>query len=460
MPASNEHAITTMSYCRYHPNIHARFYCPNCHYLACSECVDEVDSYGPNQARCFHCKEQMDFLGGAGGIEPFWRRFGQAFRYPLHSNALWVLGISTAITLLGWVIPLLGLLATAFLYKYCFSCLERTAHGQLQAPQVVTATSGGLVLLLQIVGILSLAVGSVVVLAAQLSPALGIIWAIFVTLALPAAFMILAMNQDFGQAVDPRKHLELIGAMGPGYFILWLLLLIMSSSVGALQILIGEHFLLFGYTASVLVSSYYAIVMFHLMGYAIFQYQDKLGFSAQEQTGEFKKRGDKQRLKAKAGMLLKDGEYEQAANLYHDYLQKQPRDSEINELLFNLLVATSSADALGKFAEQYFNYLFVSEQLFKVSSNYRRLLQLLPNYTPSSHRLRSQLAEQLYQLGDFKGAARLLKNYHQNCSNRAQVIEAYQLMLQCLNQIPKTEALRQQYQNYIDKLVAAMQSEP
>lgn len=441
-----------MKYCRFHPSEAASYHCPTCHYHACHQCTDEGDGHSADEGLCFVCKSPLDFLGAAYTAEPFWRRLGDAFRYPLASEPISVLLIAATISLVGLYIPLLNILAAAFLYKYCFACLEATAHGKNKAPNVTVATSGGIQLLLHIIGILVLGLGSIILIANFIGWLPASLWAVFVSIALPAAFMILAINKDFSQAINPSKQLELMSAIGPAYFLLLLLLFVMMSSVGLLQYIIGDNFSSIGQFSSLLISNYYAIVMFNVMGYAVFQYQDKLGISADVDDGKTKRRTDKQRLKAKVGIFLKEGNYYGASNLYHSYLDKYPQDNEINDRLFNLLTGINADAALIKFADQYLTQLFTSEQHFKISSSYKQLLQCSPEYKPNSPNLRLKLAQQLYQLGDFKKAALLLKDFHKQSSSEKLTIEAYSLMIDCLDKLPGTEAQQKQYQLFVEKL--------
>lgn len=442
-----------MNPCRYHPVEAALFHCRQCNYYACESCADECDQYS-GQHRCFLCKGQLESLGSAQAAKPFWRQLKQFFRYPFASGPISCLLIASLISLLGLYIPLLSLLATALIYKYCFCCLEETALGQLRPPAFSEASSGGLSLLIQIAAILLINIGAIFVAANFLGAAAAITVALLVTMALPAAFMILAIDKDLGQAIHPGRQWRLIANIGASYFILLILIFIMISSVGFLHYVISDNFAAVGQFASFLVSNYYTIVIFHLLGYTLYQHQDKLGLVGQESNSHSDVRSHKQRCKAKAGMLLKDGDYRGACNVYHDYLGKNPRDNEIADRLFNLLLASKNSDGLDFYADQYLQLLFNTEQTFKVSSSYKQLLLINPAYRPKWPNLSQRLAEQLYQLGDFKNAARLLKDFHKLEEDPSLVIQAYRLMVEILNEIPNTLKQRQQYQAFVAKLEA------
>ncbi|MBB6521733.1 hypothetical protein [Pseudoteredinibacter isoporae] len=443
-----------MSYCRYHPSEPATFYCEQCHYHACRSCTNDSDSFDENSAQCFLCKSPMVSLGSAHTAEPFWRRIGKAFQYALGKESITALIITAVISLIGLYVPFVSLIALAFLYKYCFFCLEQTAHGNMTAPDISKATSGGLQILLQIVGLLVLSIGSTIVLAHFAGATIAILWMIFITAALPAAFMILAINKDFSQAINPGRQLELMGAIGPAYFILLILLFMMMSSVGVIHWMIGEQFSTIGQLSSTLISNYYSVVMFHLMGYVVFQYQDKLGIVAHEQDDKKNQRSDQQRLNAKLGMLLKDGDYQGASHLMQAQLARTPKDRELADRLLNLLLETKDLKALAKFTEDYFAQLFATEQHYKIGSRFQQIKTLIPDYRPQKMNLRLQLAEHLYEMGDHKQAALLLKNFHKDSQDKRLIVEAYQVMVQCLENLPNGKEQSRPYQQYVDKLSA------
>lgn len=442
-----------MKPCRYHPLEASHFICHQCHYHACQQCAEENDQY-TGEHTCFLCKAELEHLGSAQAAEPFWRQLKRFFHYPLATEAITALVIGSVISLLGLFIPLVSLLATAFIYKYCFCCLEETALGNLKPPQVNKASSGGFSLLLQIAGILLVNLGAVFLAAQFLGGTIALVVGIFAVIALPAAFMILAIDKDLGQAINPIRQWRLMGTIGSSYLILLLLIFIMVSSVGALNYAISDNFANVGQFLSILVSNYYTIVIFHLLGYTLYQYQDQLGLVSQEQSDFSQIRTNKERCKAHASMLLKDGDFRDACNCYHDYLRKHPRDTEMADRLFNLLIALKYQEGLELYADQYLQLLFNTDQLFKVSSCYKQLRLINKDYQPKWPNLSHLLAEQLYQLGDFNNAARLLKNFHKREQDKKAVAEAYQLMVKVLTEIPNTEKQQQQYLSFIGKLEA------
>jgi len=442
-----------MIFCRYHPSDPALYHCETCSVDACTQCTDEAGN-SSSEHFCFTCKSPLEHLGSGQSAKPFWRQLDQAFRYPLHKEPLSCLIIAAIISLAGLFIPFVGLLAAAFIYKYCFCCLEETALGNMTPPDVNNATTGGFVLLFQIIGIIVVNIGAILIAAAFVGETAAILVLCFVTIALPAAFMILAIDKEFGQAINPSKQWQLMVAIGPSYLILLIILFIMMSSVGLLNLLISENFSAVGEISSFLVSNYYAVVIFHLMGYTLFQYQDKLGLVEEEINTGAKQRTPKQRCKARASILLKEGDYQEAANLYHSFLNKFPKDTEIADRVFNLLLNSKNAQGLDRYADQYLQLLFDTEQNFKVSNSYKQLVAINPGYQPHHPKLKIQMADQLHQLGDFKNAALLLKNFHKENSDERLIIHAYSLMVEILEKLPNAQKQREQYQKFVLKLRA------
>jgi hypothetical protein len=106
----------------------------------------------------------MDFLGSGHSAVPFWRRLEESFRYPLNVQTLiLIVGVAILMPILGylpftfvWYLMVFG----AFL-KYCFSCLQNTAHGLMVAPDITEAYGGGLDLVGKLLVIL-IATGAVI----------------------------------------------------------------------------------------------------------------------------------------------------------------------------------------------------------------------------------------------------------------------------------------------------------
>ena len=310
-----------MSYCKYHPLVAAGRTCLDCQASLCAGCcAEEAHS---DKARCLSCNGQTQSLGITADTEPFWRHLEASFRYPLNKSVIsFVLIISlltVALTSLPWPIMIgLNILLSGIMVKYCFNCLSETALGKMTAPDITSAYQGGVILVIRLIIALVLMVAAVVVIGSKLSVNLAAIVGFFLIIALPAMIILYAMSESMSDALNPLKIVSLMKAIGVSYGIILGILLIMISSVEVLSVevlqgLFGAHESVLALTLQSAISNYYAIVMFHLMGYMIFQYQHRLGYTAEQNTGKQKKgRSLNEKYLSRIQILTKEGKLDKA----------------------------------------------------------------------------------------------------------------------------------------------------
>jgi hypothetical protein len=129
--------------------------------------------------------------------------------------------------------------------------------------------------------------------------------------------------------MNPLGTVRLMATIGLAYGLLLALIMIMMGSVGVINEFIGTDFSMATNILQSIVSNYYMIVVFHLMGYMIFQYQDKLGFSATESDGEAAElRPERDRLAALIDVNIKEGNYEEVLAQLITAIKDFPNDRE------------------------------------------------------------------------------------------------------------------------------------
>ena len=217
-------------------------------------------------------------------IVPFWNRLREIILYPAHGASMAnivVLALCTLVVFLPFKIMalVLLLLVNVAMYRYAFECLRATANGQLTPPEggflSTTDKSLGwkLIGLLFIIGVLA-GVGIVL-----FGPRLGIVWLLFLGLCMPAAVMVLAMEESVGAAINPGKWFSIIGRIGWSYLAVVGLCLAVLMSEGFGQNLVAKVMpLAVALVAVSLISNYCLVIMFHLMGYLLYQYHDEVGY--------------------------------------------------------------------------------------------------------------------------------------------------------------------------------------
>jgi tetratricopeptide (TPR) repeat protein len=461
-------------YCKYHPLDGATYFCEQCNVHQCDHCVDDAQL----PARCFVCGHHLVSLGSGNQAEPFWRRLPEAFKYPLNASSMSLIVITSIASVMAMLMPFLWILALALylfaagaLLKYSFTCLERTAMGEMKAPDVMDAYQGGISLLLQLVVItiiLGLAVG---VAAHFLGPAIGGLLGFIAVISFPAILIRFAQTENMLEAMNPFAALSLIGAIGLPYGLLMAFILIMMTSVGLLHEWIGQLFPAVSYVLQSMVSSYYTLVAFHLMGYMLFQYQDQLGYSARiDEDEEQPKREAADRLAAQIQVLLKEGDYERVVTLYYQAFKQYPNDARFFDQFFELLYVCKKTALMADFGTSYLHFLNRKKRLDKLTPGFKQIRVIAPDFLPDSPALRLQLASLLKQQGDSALAVKLLNAMHKQYPDYAELPQAYYLLSDILGQMPAMQAqadkcrqMAQQLEKVAErkKLEAAMaQAEP
>lgn len=269
-----------MDTCKYHPLQATVFQCDACQISTCESCVDYHDD--AHEPRCVHCHGPLISVVNSENIAPFWRRIEQAFRYPVNGNTLLLIVILSVVStvaaeLLGSGLVSLVITLAAFggLLKYSFMCLMETSEGEFTPPDITEALTGGLGLAFKMIAMIILMVGSVLVLAFYVHEMVALLAAVLYIIGLPAVIITFAHTQSIFAALNPMFFLGLIWRIGFPYAALLGFMLIMSGSVSLLDSLIGDGYAAVSGVLSMIVSNYYTVVMFHIMGYLLYQYRDR-----------------------------------------------------------------------------------------------------------------------------------------------------------------------------------------
>ncbi|MEX1033819.1 MAG: DUF4013 domain-containing protein [Cellvibrionaceae bacterium] len=427
-----------MDYCKYHPLTPATYSCRVCHTYNCDSCVDESD---PRKGeRCFTCARPVEHLGAINQAIPFWRRLEESFRYPLATRTLVLI---VAVSLLGSVLAYLPLailwylMVTGAFLKYCFSCLKNTASGLLVPPDITEAYSGGLALIGSLLAML-VAMGVAVFGAYQyFGPQIAGLLGFLIILALPAVVILFGMTDSVAEALNPLNLLRLIAAVGLPYGLILGFVLMMSASVSVINELIGHSYSMVSNVLQSMVANYYTIVMFHIMGYMIFQYQGELGFTAREDSGESDApRSERDHMAARIDIRLKEGDYNGLVELFDVALAKFPADKEFHKQRFEFFYATGRKELTEEAANRYLDFLLRSQQDYQLTTIYKRVLALSAGYQPASAKVRHELALACKNRGDSLSAIKLINGMHKQFPDYPQLPEAFELMADALEDIP------------------------
>ncbi len=426
--------------CHYHPGDPAKWHCSECQMYYCHRCMPDADTR-LHKALCPKCSKAMRYLGAATEVVPFWHRIGEFFRYPFYTDPLIVIAICTLVPLIAPanIIGLIIWLTLALaLFKYTYAVINRTAEGHLKPPPVSEAFTGSgfnIVILQLLVFIL---MGALVGAAAMLGgPVLMLLALAFVVLALPASIMVLAMERSVGAAINPMNLAVLISRIGTPYFLLYGYLILLTLASGAAQDFAVTHFPLWvAQPLAGFLNSTFTLILFHMLGYLLFQYQEELGFASdiqdEETTASYQQRDRSSRFDADLDMNLKDGNYDRVQRMLKDALKKDRDDPRRLGQLYQLLTARNDVQELYRYHPRLMSWLAERNDGDSLNGLINTLQTLEPNFQLDDPELSFRCATALYHGGHFKAALRLLQDFHKRFPDSEQLAPAYLLAAQAL----------------------------
>lgn len=435
-----------MRYCDYHPDSAATYYCEHCDISTCDKCSNE-DKH--SETVCFECDGPLESLGTGFAAEPFWRRLDSTFRYGLNPEVLIFISIIAVLNSILSFVPfswLLQLMLTGAFFKYCFVCLQNTAQGLMQPADITEGYQDGLKTLGQLLLVL-IGIGGMCSLAFYLlGKNFGALISFALLCGLPAAIITLALSESVLEAINPFRLWGIVSAVGLPYGLLLAFIMVMFSSVAVISQIIGAEFGFVSMALQSFISNFYSVVMFHMMGYMIFQYQHKLGFVARNEDNTTI-RSDIEKAKAKLNISLRRGDFDQVLEDYIKAIKAHPEDTSIAEQCFQYLSASSNTEHLDEFGSFYLELLMKNKREDQMRPTYKRVLQSLPKFMPDMPEIRFALAKQLYHIGDHKHAIRLLNGLHNTFPDFKELPAAYTLLADILDGIDKKPEA-EKFRNY------------
>lgn len=392
-------------------------------------------------ALCPHCSRSMRYLGAATEVIPFWNRIGAFFRYPFHTDPLLVIAICTLVPLLlsGNIIGLIITLVLALaLLKYTYAVISHTAEGHMKPPPVAVAFSGGGfdIVILQLL-VFALMGGMVAAAAMVGGPLLMFLALAFVILALPASIMVLAMEHSVMAAVNPMNLAVLISRIGAPYFLLYGYLILLTLASGAAQDFALTHFTPgIARTLAGFLNSTFTLMLFHMLGYLLFQYQEELGFASDlqddEQTGEMQNRDRTKRFDADIDMNLKDGNYDRVQSMLKEALKRDSQSTLRLGQLHQLLTARNDIPELYRYHPQLLNMLTDRNDGDGITTLLAAIETIEPGFRLEEPELSVRCARCLYQRGHYKPALKLVQDFHKRFPDSDELAPAYLLVAQAL----------------------------
>jgi tetratricopeptide (TPR) repeat protein len=428
--------------CHYHPGEAARWHCSECQVHYCSRCLPEADP-GSRQALCPKCNKAMKYLGSGNEVVPFWQRLGSFFRYPFHAAPMTVIAICTFVPALmqsAVTSIVIGVLLSLALLKYNYAVISHTAEGHMSPPPLGMAF-GGAGINTVVMQFLVIAAVIAIIMASGMfgGPIAMMLVMAFAVLAMPASIMILAMEQSAGPAINPINLASLIARIGTPYFLLYGYLILLMLASGAAQQFAFNHFpATISQPVSGFLSSTFTLILFHMLGYLLFQYQEELGFVAELQEDDnspmhdMHHRDRTRRVDADIDMHLKDGHYDRVESILKEQLKRDAHNPVRLGQLYKLLMARRDVEQLYQYHPRLLAWLAERNDGEGIDELISSILEAEPTFRLEDPELAVRCANALYHRKRYKMVLRLLQDFHKRFPDSQEIAPAYLLVAKTL----------------------------
>ena len=273
--------------CSYHPTLPGIWMCERCRKALCPRCVDRRTQGFQDREVYYFCPTCNFRLGPpdiSEAIVPFWKRLHLFFMYPF--SAWQPVALILILAFLSMLVPHAGFLGwglsivvSALMLKYSFESLRISTNGDFVPPDLsgrVLTEDIHLVIKQIVLFVILFIVFRAIAPLGALPVAL---FAIALFLLLPAMIIILTVNDSLFMAINPVYFLGMAVRIGPAYLLMFLFLSLLGGAPVALSEAVLRHLpeglQLFLIAAA---KNYYTLVSYHLMGYVMFQYHERLNY--------------------------------------------------------------------------------------------------------------------------------------------------------------------------------------
>lgn len=394
---------------------------------------------------------------------PFWRRMPRFFIYPMQMGSMLRMGLGALFcTVALFMLGFLGILITGFIIlaflKYSFVVLERTANGRFDEPTNLNGEEGGeMGQAFRMIG-LFIVLGIVIALLTEFLGTVGegIAW-VLMNFVPPAGIMIIAVSHNLFQALNPVQIFFYIRTIGSPYLALCFLLLSLTGSSSWLIGFLAEHVQSWMMVPLIIfVQFYFTLIMYHMMGYVIYQYHDKLGLraavsfeQAEAQLSPNKPAADP--VMARLAALMAEGKEQEAASMLREELRTQWERNDLHERYQKLLVALGKTDVALSHGRDFIGKLVMEKKMFQALDLCEWGLKTDPAFQPGNPDHVHELAAAASVANRHKLALDLMRGFDKRYPGHKHTAPVYLL---------SAKILAEKYHKYVEagKILRALQA--
>lgn len=265
--------------------------------------------------------------------------------------------------------------------------MGRTASGKFDEPDGVEDRSAGdaaqIIRQLCLIGVMGLIASLLAGKFGDIGDGLG--W-LLTSVLTPAGIMIIATHRSLLQALNPAQVFHFVKTIGTPYLALCFILFSLTGSGHWVQIFLVRHmhswllFPLFSF-----VGFYFALITYHMMGYAIYQYHDELGLRAsvsfEQAQAKIAPKKSTDPVLAQLNILVADGHYETAIDLLKAELGKRWENNDLHNRYHKLLLAAGKQALAMHHAREFIAKLVKEKRMFLALDLCEQHLKIDPEFT-------------------------------------------------------------------------------
>ena len=251
---------------------------------------------------------------------------------------------------------------------------------------------------------------------------------------LPGAIMVIAIEDSLVRALNPATTFFFIRAMGKAYFVLWGFFALI---LGVREVVMHLAANLAGYVRlplEMLVGSYLMLALFAMMGYALYQYHQELGYDVKVDFDSHREKGataasgkPSDPMAQQVNIFLKEGKLDEALRYVHDAMRYDKLNPGMNERLHELHKLKGEDAKTLAHGQQYLQSLLAARRGSRAIALLRKLRVMDPQFEPVPDALLG-LAQAAVAERDIALASELVKGFDKRFPNHPDIPGVYLLV--------------------------------
>lgn len=368
--------------------------------------------------------KRLETAPAAAAPPPFWTQLPHIFTYPAHADALIKIAAFSIAAAIAFYLPFSFILVPLVWFgfiAYCFGILERTARGHLVAADFISNRTDRDYRPLKQVVIFFILMVVAGLAEAYLGNVAGQVALVIVAFVLPAAIMVLALDEKILSAINPLRLAATIAGIGLPYFALWAFLFLLLQGQqhlgGLFEAVFGEW--LSDFVGDV-ITMYFLVSMYYLMGYALYQNHEALGVdvhvdpaAAQRQMKQAArgKPAEPDLLGPETQQLLSEAKLSEAATRIENRLRREWDNNKLHDQYLKVLLLEGNPRSIGREVNEYVGKLIREKKVARAVEVYEAAKKKVPDLLLTDATQILPLATQASELRREATAFELVKGF-------------------------------------------------